>query len=302
MKAGWFFGSGLALVSALCYGADAGIVTVLDGGARVLRGAIWYKLAEGARVQDGDVVEGADRAQVQIEFASGNSVNVVGPASLYLISAAAREGKQPADLYMPQGWVKLAAKPPAPPVKLRTPLGNVDAAAAVAVVRASANTFEVFVESGTARVSEGGRGGEAAPREVRGGDFVGRSADRPFAVGGGAPQSFISAMPRHFMDTLPSRVDKYHTLRVELTMDHPITFVEAEPWLNGPYRRVFVKRLQPRLSDPAFKAAATANPQSYPEWSSAPAPPPPAAKMEVPEKAPEKKESGLPWPFSGSKR
>src|SRR5215469_17249212 len=88
MKAGWFFGSALALVSALCYGADAGIVTVLDGGARVLRGATWYKLAEGGRVQNGDVVEGADRAQVQIEFASGNSVNLVGPSSLYLISAA----------------------------------------------------------------------------------------------------------------------------------------------------------------------------------------------------------------------
>jgi hypothetical protein len=301
VKAALLFGTCLALVSALCYGADAGIVTVLDGGARVLRGATWYKLAEGARVQNGDVVEGSDRAQVQIEFASGNSVNLVGPASLYLISAAAREGKQPADIYMPQGWVKLAATPPAPPVKLRTPLGNVDATAAVAVVRASANAFEVFVESGTARVSEGGRGAEGAPREVRGGDFVGRSADRPLAVGGGAPQSFVGAMPRHFMDTLPSRVDKYRTLRVELTVDRPITFAEAEPWLNGPYRPVFVKRLQPRLADPAFKAAATANAQAYPEWSSA-STLPAAAKTEVPEKAPEKKESGLPWPFSGSKR
>jgi len=302
MKAALLFGICFALVSALCYGADAGIVTVLDGGARVLRGATWYKLAEGARVQNGDVVEGADRAQVQIEFASGNSVNLVGPASLYLISASAREGKQPADIYMPQGWVKVAAKPPAPPVKLRTPLGNIDAAAAVAVVRASANAFEVFLESGTARVSESGRGSEAAPREVRGGDFVGRSADRPLAVGGGAPQSFVSAMPRHFMDTLPSRVDKYQTLRVEPAVDRPITFAEAEPWLNGPYRTVFVKRLQPRLADPAFKAAVTANAQAYPELSSAPASPPPAAKAEVPEKAPEKKESGLPWPFSGSKR
>ncbi len=48
--AGWFF----FLASALCYGADAGVVTILDGSARILRGVTWYKLVEGARVQDGD--------------------------------------------------------------------------------------------------------------------------------------------------------------------------------------------------------------------------------------------------------
>jgi hypothetical protein len=303
MKLAWLFGIFLSLVNALCYAADAGIVTVLDGGARVLRGATWYKLVEGGRVQDGDVVDAADRTQVQVEFASGNSVNLVGPASLYLISAAAREGKQPAELYMPHGWLKLTTKPPAPPVKLRAPLGAIDAAAAVAVIRTSPSAFEVFVESGSARVSEPGRSGpDAAPREVRGGDFVGRSAERPLAVGGGAPQTFVSAMPRHFMDTLPSRADKYRTTRVELAVDHPVSFAEAEPWLNGPYRRVFVKRFQPRLSDPAFRTAVGPNMQAYPEWSSVVAPPPPQAAKTEPEKPPEKKESGLPWPFSGSRR
>src|SRR5258708_7699383 len=122
MKAAWLFGICLSLVTALCYGADAGLITVLDGSARLLRGGTWYKVVEGVRVQDGDVVEGSDRAQVQIEFMSGDNANVVGPASLYVVSAAAREGRQPAELYMPQGWVKLAAKSPAPPVKLRTQL------------------------------------------------------------------------------------------------------------------------------------------------------------------------------------
>jgi hypothetical protein len=307
MKAAWFLGSCLCFVSVLCYGTDAGTITVLDGGARLLRGATWYRLAEGVRVQDGDVVDASDRAQVQLELTSGNSVNVVGPASLYVVSAAVREGKQPSELYLPLGWVKLAAKPPAPPVKLRTPLGVIDAGAAVAVVRANASAFEVFVESGSARVSEVGRSGpDAAPREVRGGDFVGRSADRPLAVGGGAPQPFVTAMPRHFMDTLPSRAEKYRTVRVELAVDRPISFAEAEPWLNGPYRRVFIKRLQPRLSDPTFRAAVGTNVQAYPEWGSVltpPQPPPPQeAKAQPAEKAPEKKDSGLPWPFSGSRR
>jgi hypothetical protein len=309
MKAAWLLGSCLSFVTALCYGADAGIVTVVDGSVHLLRGATWYKVVEGGRVLDGDVIEGSDRAQAQIEFTSGNNANIVGPVSLYVISAAARQGKQPADLYMPQGWVKLAAKSPAPPLKLRSPLGTVEAANAVAVVRVAANSFEIFVESGSARLSETSRSGaDAAPREVRGGDFAGRTAERPLAVGGGAPQPFVIAMPRHFMDTLPSRADKYRAARVELAVDHPITFAEAEPWLNGPYRRVFIKRLQPRLSDPAFRAAVMANAQAYPEWSSAqtpeaqPQPQPQAAKATSTEKAPEKKESGLPWPFSGSRR
>ena len=311
MNAVWLFGSCLSLVSVLCYGADAGLITVVDGSVRLLRGATWYKVIEGVRIQDGDVIEGPDRAQVQIEFTSGNSANIVGPASLYVISAAAREGKQPADLYMPQGWVKLAARSPAPPIKLRSPLGTIDAGNAVAVVRVAANSFEVFVESGSARVSDTGRtGAEAAPREVRGGDFAGRTSDRPLAVGGGAPPPFVTAMPRHFMDTLPSRADKYRTTRVELAADRPISFAEAEPWLNGPYRRAFVKRLQPRLSDAAFRAAVAANAQAYPEWGSVLTPQaqpqvepqPQAAKANSTEKAPEKKESGLPWPFSGSRR
>ena len=307
MNAVWLFGSCLSLVSALCYGADAGLITVVDGSVRLLRGATWYKVIEGVRIQDGDVIEGPDRAQVQIEFTSGNSANIVGPASLYVISAAAREGKQPVDLYMPQGWVKLTAKSPAPPLKFRGPLGAVDAGNAVVVVRVAANLFEVFVESGSARVSETGRtGADAKPREVRGGDFAGRTAERPLAVGSGAPQPFVTAMPRHFMDTLPSRADKYRTTRAELTVDRPIGFAEAEPWLNGPYRRVFIKRLQPRLSDAAFRAAVTANAQAYPEWSSAPTPQPQpepqAAKANSTEKAPEKKDSGLPWPFSGWRR
>ncbi|HSS70884.1 MAG TPA: hypothetical protein VLQ46_09565, partial [Casimicrobiaceae bacterium] len=162
MKAVWLFGSCLSLVSALCYGADAGLITVVDSSVRLLRGATWYKVVEGVRVQDGDVIEGPDRAQVQIEFTSGNSANIFGPASLYVISAAAREGKQSADLYMPQGWVKLTAKSPAPQLKLRSPLGAVDAGDAVAVVRVAANSFEVFVESGSARVSETGRAGADA--------------------------------------------------------------------------------------------------------------------------------------------
>src|SRR5215475_10021515 len=154
MKAPLILGC-LALVSVtLCHAAETGVVTVLDGSARVLRGSTWYKLVEGARVQDGDVIEAAERAQVQLEVATGDVINAAGPASLLLAGIGPRVGKQgAAEFYLPQGWVKLAAKPPGPPLRLRTPLGVVEGSEAVAVVRASASALEIFVESGTARVN-----------------------------------------------------------------------------------------------------------------------------------------------------
>jgi hypothetical protein len=45
-----------------------------------------------------------------------------------------------------------------------------------------------------------------------------------------------------------------------------IVYAEAEPWLASPYRRAFVRRLTPRLADPAFRAGVEARIGSYPEW------------------------------------
>jgi len=265
MKAPVILGCLILLSVRLCYAAEAGVVTVLDGSVRLLRGAIWYKLVEGARVQNGDVIEAAERAQVQIEVSTGDVLNAAGPASL-LLTSLPREGKQPAELYMPQGWLKLAVKPPGAPLRVRTPLGVLDGGNAVAVVRTAPNALDIFVESGNARISGGG---EAGSVEARGGDFVSRTSDRPFAVAGVAPQTFVTTLPRYFMSSLPSRAEYFRTTRVDITVDRPISYAEAEPWLAGPYRSVFIKRLQPRLADPAFRAAVTASAQSYPEWSAA---------------------------------
>jgi hypothetical protein len=194
--------------------------------------------------------------------------------------------------------VKLATKPPGAPLRLRSPLASVEAPSAIVVARAAASSFDVFVESGDARVSEIGRSGPDALRDVHGGDFVGRAAGQSLVVAGRAPQTFVAAMPRQFMDTLPARIEKFKTMRVDLKLDRPITFAEAEPWLNGPYRTVFLKRLQPRLADEAFRTAASANAQAYPEWSSLLAPQE-AAKSEPAAKPQDKAQEkpGLPWPF-----
>src|SRR5208282_1316010 len=139
----------------------------------------------------------------------------------------------------------------------------------------------------------------AAAHDLKDGDFAIRASDQPFASAGAAPQPFVAAMPRQFRDPLPSRAQLYQVSHVQLVADRPISYAEAEPWLTGPYRRVFLKRLQPRLADPEFRALASAK---IPEWHGAPVPSEntPADKAEAPPKAAEKNEkseaSGW-WPF-----
>ena len=322
MKTTWLSGCCFFLASALCYGADVGVVTILDGNVRLLRGVSWYKLVEGARVQDGDVIDAADRAQIQIELAAGPSVNFAGPAQVLAVSAGSREGKQPApaEMYLTRGWLKLAVKAPGVALRVRSPAGTIVASDAVTVMHAEAEVLEAFVERGSAKLIEPGKGGtDGTAYEVKGGDFAIRANDRPFATAGAAPQKFVAAMPRHFRDPLPARAAQYQVTRVQLVADRPISYAEAEPWLTGPYRRIFLKRLQPRLGDPEFRGPAMAKLQAYPEWQAALAPAEGQAKdkdkekekekdeekekskAEAPPKAAEKTESTWSWPFGKKK-
>ena len=304
MKTMWLAGCCLFLASALCYGADVGVVTILDGNARLLRGTSWHKLIEGVRLQDGDVIDAAD-AQVQIELSAGPIVNLVGPAELFAASAGSREGKQlaPAEMYLTRGWLKLAVKQGGVALRVRSPAAAITTGDGVAVMHVAPEALEAFVERGdTTRLTEPGKGAaEGAAHEVKGGEFAIYASDRPFATAGAAPQKFVAAMPRHFRDPLPNRAALYQVSRVQLVADRPITYAEAEPWLSGPYRRAFLKRLQPRLADAEFRGPVMAKLQAYPEWHDILVPPEPKDKAEAPPKSTEKAEPARNWPFGNTK-
>jgi hypothetical protein len=310
MKTMWLAGCCLFLASALCYGADVGVITILDGNARLLRGVSWHKLIEGARLQDGDVIDTADRAQVQIEMSAGPMVNFVGPAELLVAGAGSRESKQPApaEMYLTRGWLKLAAKQGGIVLRVRSPAGTITTGDGVVVMHVESEALEAFVERGNTRLNEPGRGAaEATAHDVKSGEFAISASDRPFGTSGAAPQKFVAAMPRHFRDPLPNRAALYEVSRVQLVADRTISYAEAEPWLTGPYRRAFLKRLQPRLTDPEFRAPVMAKLQAYPEWHGALVPPeaPPKDKAEAPPKAAEKAEktgSTFTWPFGNPKK
>jgi len=145
----------------------------------------------------------------------------------------------------------------------------------------------------------------------------------PPATAGAPPQKFVAAMPRQFRDPLPARAAQYQVARVQLVADRPISYADAEPWLTGPYRRIFLKRFQPRLADPEFRGPAMAKLQAYPEWQATLAPAEGQAKdkdkekekekdkekekekekskVEAPPKAAEKADSTWSWPFGKKK-
>ena len=46
------------------------------------------------------------------------------------------------------------------------------------------------------------------------------------------PKVFVDAMPRHFVDPLPTLAARLKS-KPALVVDHEITYAEAEPWLAG---------------------------------------------------------------------
>ena len=251
----------VTLFSAAAHAAtEVGTVTLVDGSAHVLRGATWYKLAPGIRVEEGDIVAAPERAQVQVEFAAGTLANLGGSGALHV---ALPEAKLPL-LVLPSGWLKLAAKPPG--VRMRTPTLDVAVPDAIVVVHAQPATVELFVESGGAKLSAPAvPGADGAARDAKRGEFWTKAAALPPAVRASPPKAFVDAMPRSFADPLPVLAAKQKG-KPELVVDHEITYAEALPWLAGRDRAAFERRFAVRLKDPAFRKAAEPDIARHPLW------------------------------------
>ena len=245
-----------ALVLSLLFAAPAAaqpaVVTLAEGTPKVLRGATWYKLVPGIALEDADIFTVGPKQQVQIETASGSIVNLTGESTI--VVSLGKDGALA--LTTPAGFFKVAAKMPA--VRLRLP--QFEAAAGDAIVVGNAAGGELFVEAGTAKIADG----TAAPREAKRGEYWVKSgaalASKPLA-----PKPFVDALPRNYIDPLPSLASRIKSKPV-LAADHDVTYAEAEPWLAGKDRAAFEKRFVSRLKDPAFRKAVEPHVARYPSW------------------------------------
>jgi hypothetical protein len=252
----------LTLFSVGAHAAELGAVTLLEGSAKLLRGATWYKVVTGARVEESDILDVGERGQAQVEWVGGGILNFVGPGTIYLQPA---KGKgSPVPLAVSTGWMKVVAKPPG--LQLRTAAFSVTVADSIVVLHVTKTVAEFFVEQGDGRMVEAAAKGADGPgHDFKRGEYWARNASGSFSTQSRAPKIFVDQMPRHFIDPLHALVGRLKSPPT-LVVDHEITFAEAEPWLAGSDRAIFERRFTPRLRDPAFRKEVMPVAARYPTW------------------------------------
>jgi hypothetical protein len=247
------------------------IVTLLEGQAAVLRGTTRYALLEGVRLQSGDIVEVNDNGLAQIEFVDDTILSLGPRTRLYVATLVARGAKAGAmsDFYFMQGWSKFTLGKAAAPLRLTTPHLGLASTGAVTVLQVESAEASMFVESGEVRLAEGfTKATPTSPVQVRGGQFYSRKGDQKGVIQARPTTTFISAMPKHYLDNLPVRAAKYKERDVAPRRVEELDYAGAEMWLKAPLdiRKSIMQRFLPKAEEPAFRQAVIANMRFHPEW------------------------------------
>ncbi len=248
-------------------------MTLLEGGASLLRGASRYVVSEGVRLVPGDILELGDKALCQVEFTDGTIVDL-GPQSRFLALSYPTRGAKFAgggELFLLRGWMKLAsARQQGRAIdRYGSPLMELSAADGTAVVQVSGSEAAVFMESGEARVAQlsgSGRGDDAV--RLKASQFFSCKQEQRCAVSARPSQAFLAGLPRSFMDTLPSRLAKFKERGVTPKRSGDFTYAEVQDWVNSvpAVRKTLVSHWQAKLADPAFRSAIAAGLKDHPEW------------------------------------
>jgi hypothetical protein len=237
-------------------------VTLLEGPAGLVRGVARYALAEGVRMQSGDIIEVGDKGLAQIEFPDG--VALALGAGTRMLAVSIPRGKSAAgDYYVMHGALKVAGVNKSARLRFSTPIFTLQPVEGVSVMIVRGEEGSVFIESGGARLA-------AAPEtlSLKSGDFFTRKAGQKGAVAPRPSPAFIAAMPKAFLDALPSRMARYQEREVQPKRVDDVSYAEVEAWLKAPreIRRPLVSRFEPRASNPAFRSGLIANLKFHPEW------------------------------------
>jgi hypothetical protein len=250
--------------------AQTASLTYSEGGVTLLRGAATFTAAVGAKLDTGDMIQTGATGQAQLEFTDGLILNLGADSKFYMLNAGA-PGK-PSQFALAAGWLKAAIpagrKGDARQLEYLLPSVAIETTDATLVMHAAPDINEMFLESGTASVTDlahDGARGKAVT--AKGSDYVSRKGDGPVAVGR-PPATFLSGMPRHYKDNLPVLYAKMKDKASEPTRDHDTTYAEASAWLNanGAVRQGLVARYQPRAKDAEFRAGLDADMNEHPEW------------------------------------
>jgi len=248
----------------ICVAADSvATVTLMEGNATLVRGAARYALAEGVRLQSGDIIEVADNSLAQIEYFDGAAL-ALGAGTRLLTVSASRGKAAHAEYYVIQGVLKLTGVKPGARLRFATPLFTVHPVEGAVVLFVGSGEGAVFAESGETRVAAG-----SAPLRLKSGDFCARRSGQTAKVALLPSKAFVAALPTLFLDPLPSRMALYQERALEPRRLEEVSYAGVEAWLKAPpaIRRPLVARFEPLASDATFRASLIANLRFHPEWS-----------------------------------
>jgi hypothetical protein len=263
----WLFSGCLLVLGSAASAAVPALVSILQGDATLVRQTSRYALAEGVALADGDIVETAADAFMQIELEDGTIIGIAEKGRLLLkpqITAPRTTSAAPR-LYLLEGWIKLTTLPKAPAeFAFLAPAFELVTPGATIVTRVRPRGYELFVESGNARlVARSGVSG------LKGNDFVNQAAnaDKP-TIGANLGGEFLQLLPRQFRDRLPARAALFTGRIVAPKPIGPIEYADVRAWLHAEpgVRLALSKQWRPRAADRAFRAELATNLAAHTEW------------------------------------
>ena len=251
----------------------APLVTMLDGDATLLRDGGRFALAEGVRLLAGDLLAtGPQTRLLRVEFAGGLAI-AFGPGSRAMLTPDLGSDMR-GGVYLLSGWVKLSA-PAGVSGAVRSRVADTDTTGGTLILSVQPDAAQAFAESGPSHVQP--RAPDAPAQALKSGDMLTLPAGgaKPVLAKGAAP-AFVQAMPRSFMDSLPSRLAAFPT-DVPPRRLADMSYADAQPWIDAeaPLRRVFAQRWHRLAADPQFRSGLVEGLKSHPEWTTILYPPPP---------------------------
>ena len=261
LLAAWLASCALAAAAA----PRAPLVTMLDGDAMLLRDGARFSLAEGVRLQAGDLLATGPRTRLlRVEFPSGVGV-AFGPDSRAMLTPDLGDDMR-AGVYLLSGWVKLAA-PSGVSGAIRSRVADSDTTSGTLILSVQGDAAQAFAESGPSRVQP--RAPDAPAQPLKSGEMltVPAGSAKPTLAKGVSP-AFVQAMPRPFMDSLPSRFTAFPT-DVPPHRLGDMSYADAQPWIDAeaPLRRVFAERWRRLAAEPEFRSGLVGGLKAHPEWT-----------------------------------
>ena len=243
----------------------APLVTMLDGDATLLRDGARFSLAEGVRLQAGDLLATGPRTRLlRVEFPGGVGV-AFGPDSRAMLTPDLGDDMR-AGVYLLSGWVKLVA-PSGVSGAIRSRVADSDTTAGTLILSVQGDAAQAFAESGPSRVQP--RAPDAPAQPLKSGEMltVAAGGARP-ALAKGASPAFVQAMPRPFMDSLPSRFAAFPSDVAPRRLGD-MSYADAQPWIDAeaPLRRVFAERWRRLAAEPEFRSGLVGGLKAHPEWT-----------------------------------